>query len=357
MFTELLFAAITLTAPADGATAEILSEAQRSYLALPRAERLAKFDDGAFRKALAKDGDGPQSVRLEWKGDTNQVYLLAVEDSIFAVSNRCYARITNLEPGKTYGWSVRIPGEFDNVSSSSFTVAPTLPRLMYAEGVHNLRDCGGWKGVGGRRVRFGRLFRSAGLRNSARKSGDSLLNVRYSPGGRRVTDSGLAALKDDLGIKTDIELRSLKEAMCMKSSLIPEARWVHVPFLAYDFIDDDVKGRLQFVKIFRQLLKEENYPVLFHCSGGRDRTGTVSFLLLGLLGVAEDDLLRDWEATAFGDSALSFGSSRIIRLLDYLATRHGKDINARIENYVRSCGISEKEIAAFRELMLEGGAR
>lgn len=142
----------------------------------------------------------------------------------------------------------------------------------------------------------------------------------------------------------------------MNESLIPGARWVRVPFLAYDFIADDVKGRVQFAKIFREFADEKNYPVLFHCSGGRDRTGTVAFLLNGLLGVSEDDLCRDWEATAFGDSALSFGTDRIQRLLDYLHTQAGRDVNAQIESYVKSCGVSDAEIAAFRAIMLEGGA-
>ena len=345
-----------LVAPQEGAEVAVLSDAQKSYLALPMAERFAKFDDGAFRKTLAKDGDYPQSVELKWSDDaTNSAYLVSVDDRLTVVSNGCSVRVVNLEPNRAYSWSVRIPGETNSVSGS-FTTAAELPRLVFADGVPNLRDLGGWRTTDGRRVRMNMIFRSAGLRNSARRSGDSLLNVRYEPGARRVTDFGLAVLADDLRIRTDIELRTLKEAMCMNESLISGARWVKIPFLAYDFIADDVKGRVQFAKIFREFLDPKNYPVLFHCSGGRDRTGTVAFLLNGLLGVSEEDLCRDWEATAFGDSALSFGTDRIQRLLDYLGTLAGRGVNAQVESYVRSCGITEAEIASFRAIMLEGGA-
>ena len=357
MFAEALIAVIALVAPREGAEVTILSEAQKAYLALPRAERFAKFDDGAFRRELAKDGDYPRAVELKWSDDeTNALYLVSVDDRMVAVSNACSVRVTNLEPNKAYVWSVRVPGETNSVSGS-FTTAADLPRLVFADGVPNLRDLGGWATKDGRRVRMNMIYRSAGLRSSARKSGDSLLNVRYSPGSRRVTDFGLEALTGDLKIRTDVELRSLKETMCMDGSAIPGARWVKVPFLAYDFIADDVKGRVQFAKIFREFTAAANYPVLFHCSGGRDRTGTVAFLLNGLLGVSEDDLCRDWEATAFGDGALSFGSDRIGRLLDYLHTLAGSDVNAQVESYVKSCGVSDAEIAAFREIMLEGGAR
>ena len=357
MFAEVLIAVIALVAPREGAEVAILSEAQKAYLALPRTERFAKFEDGDFRSGLAKDGDCPRAVELRWSDDaTNALYLVSVGDRMIAVSNRCSVRVVNLEPGKAYAWSVRVPGEVDSVSGT-FVTAADLPRLVFADGVPNLRDLGGWRTKDGSRVRTGMIYRSAGLRDSARKSGDSLLNVRYEPGARRVTGFGLEALAGDLGIRTDIELRSLKETMGMDGSLVPGARWVKVPFTAYDFIADDVKGRAQFVRIFREFLDAANYPVLFHCSGGRDRTGTVAFLLNGLLGVSEDDLCRDWEATAFGDAALSFGTDRIQRLLDYLHTLAGRDVNAQVESYVRSCGISEAEIAAFRSIMLEGGVR
>lgn len=357
MFAEVLIATIALVAPKEGDEIAMLAETQRNYLALPRAERFAKFDNGDFRKKLAKCGDYPQTVELKWTDDaSNAVYLVSVDDRIHMVSNRCSVRITNLEPNHAYSWSVRVPGDF-NAAEGSFTTAADLPRIVFAEGVPNLRDMGGWKTKDGRRVRMNMAYRSAGLRNSARKSGDSLLNVRYSPGRQRVTEFGLQTLAQDLGIKTDIELRSLKETMCMNETIVPGARWVKVPFLAYDFIADDVKGRIQFAKIFREFTKAENYPILFHCSGGRDRTGTVAFLLNGLLGVSEDDLCRDWEVTAFGDSALSLSSDRIVRLLDYLHTLAGDDVNGQIESYVRSCGVSAEDIARFREIMLEGGAQ
>ena len=79
----------------------------------------------------------------------------------------------------------------------------------------------------------------------------------------------------------------------------------------------------------------------------------MAFLLNGLLGVSEDDLLRDWEYSVFCDQGASFNSGRIRRLLGYLETLPGSTVNERIESYVRSCGITDAEIAAFRDLMLE----
>lgn len=144
----------------------------------------------------------------------------------------------------------------------------------------------------------------------------------------------------------------------MEASLLgTNVNWRIVPFAAYDFIDNSVRGREPFAKIFQLFTKKENYPILMHCSGGRDRTGTLAFLLNGLLGVSEDDLCRDWEASCFGDKALNFSPDRIQRLRDYLKEMPGEGTKAKIETYVRGCGVKPEEIAAFRELMLEPVAK
>ena len=38
--------------------------------------------------------------------------------------------------------------------------------------------------------------------------------------------------------------------------------------------------------------------VLFHCMGGRDRTGMITMLVLGLVGVAPEDIAADYELSA-----------------------------------------------------------
>jgi protein-tyrosine phosphatase len=40
--------------------------------------------------------------------------------------------------------------------------------------------------------------------------------------------------------------------------------------------------------------------VLFHCMGGRDRTGMIAMLVLALVGVSEEDIAADYELSAAG---------------------------------------------------------
>ena len=353
--TALLIAALTILSPRDGAVVPTQKPAQKAFLSGSRAERALRMDTPADRAKLFAAGATQLPLRLEWSGESNAVCSLKVvrdggELESFVVTNRTTVYLTNLEVGARYHWSV-----FDgrDTAAASFETEPDAPRFLRAEGVGNFRDLGGWATADGRRVRQGRVFRSAGLRSSSKAKG-GLFATKVVLGPRRVTDAGLATLRDEFGIKTDLELRTPQETAGMGTTLLgPGVTWVNESFAAYDFIDSPSRGKGPFARIFRIFADGANYPILLHCSGGRDRTGTLAFLLNGLLGVSEDDLCRDWEATVFADAGAKFTSDRLARLLDYLKTYPGDTLQARIEVYAKSCGVTDAELASFRGLMLE----
>jgi protein-tyrosine phosphatase len=47
-------------------------------------------------------------------------------------------------------------------------------------------------------------------------------------------------------------------------------------------------------RIFARLACSRSYPFLFHCSGGKDRTGVVAALLLRVTGVADETIVADY---------------------------------------------------------------
>jgi protein-tyrosine phosphatase len=53
-------------------------------------------------------------------------------------------------------------------------------------------------------------------------------------------------------------------------------------------------GKEAYAGLFDVLSKEENYPVVFHCSHGVHRTGTASALVLSALGVRWDTIEKDY---------------------------------------------------------------
>ncbi len=52
----------------------------------------------------------------------------------------------------------------------------------------------------------------------------------------------------------------------------------------------------EYSKVFAQL-EQDRLPLLYHCTGGKDRTGVFSALLLLTLGVPEKTVLEDYALT------------------------------------------------------------
>ena len=230
---------------------------------------------------------------------------------------------------------------------------------MKVQGVLNMRDLGGRKGLCGRRVRQGRIYRSAGLNGNAKTNPvtnelGEVKHVPYAPGKARLNQAAIHYMTNTLGIKSDIDLRGEWECFKMNGSpLGGNVTWFHIDSSRYAGIFTDW-GRTEFAKAFRVFLDEKNYPIDFHCIHGKNRTGSLAFVLNALLGVAEEELIRDWEVTIFCDTAKDFQhESKYDELIAAFSGLPGKDLCEKAEAYVKSCGFSDADIVRFRSLMLE----
>ena len=161
----------------------------------------------------------------------------------------------------------------------------------------NFRDLGGYTGLGGRTVRWRRLFRS-----------DSLSRI----------DPADAASFTALGVRTVIDLRRPREVA--RDGRVPEfdglayhhlhpehAEWEDATdqdepsdarWLANRYLDIAYSGSAAMVAAVAVIAEADNAPVVVHCAAGKDRTGVVAALTLGALGVAEDDIAEDYALTA-----------------------------------------------------------
>lgn len=174
------------------------------------------------------------------------------------------------------------------------------------------------------------------------------------PGKSRLSPATLDYMLKELGIKSDLDLRSDRECYGMTGSpLGKDVNWFHISSAAYGGMQSDW-GKEAFKRDFRIFLDPKNYPIDFHCIAGQDRTGALAFILNGLLGVSEEELYKDWEATGFWNPDPHFNhKNRFDHLVAVFAKYPGKNINEKIENYVLSCGFTKEDIAKFRSMMLE----
>lgn len=66
--------------------------------------------------------------------------------------------------------------------------------------------------------------------------------------------------------------------------------------LSNDYIDILANHKEELLVVFKKLSQLEK-PVLFHCNAGKDRTGIVAMLLLGLNEIDSKTILEDYEKT------------------------------------------------------------
>jgi protein-tyrosine phosphatase len=157
----------------------------------------------------------------------------------------------------------------------------------------NFRDMGGLVTTDGRTVRHGVFFRS-----------DDLV---------RLTTEELSALRA-MGIRTVVDLRSVDEVDRRGSAdwdgwgvvhhhfplmdLLPppkasDAAWAD-PARTADVYLDMTSGAASRPELWRALAEASRAPFVVHCVAGRDRTGVVVAVLLGLLSVEPDEIAADY---------------------------------------------------------------
>jgi len=359
-----LIAAIELLAPAKDATIPLVPDCQRAVITnVTRVAREAALKE--FGKK-AKDWRKSRDVVLSWRAVSEECKPWEV--SISKNADLSDARVefvdlttnaqgavefvlprANLEIATRYYWRV---SSGKSEATGSFVTEDFAPRWIEIEGrVGNFRDLGGRVGLDGRRVRQGMVYRSQGLNDNSvtgKKKGRNRLMVE-----------DVAYLTGTLGIRTDLDLRSGAETANMNSSpLGADINFVHHSSSCYSGIFSD-SGKKVMAENFRVFCDEKNYPVLFHCIAGADRTGALGYVLNGVLGVSRQELETDWEATYYPRIPYKNDKGEFVwnseGHFDEGFAKYGAEgdsWNRRIELYLLDCGIGEEEIKKFRSIML-----
>ena len=172
------------------------------------------------------------------------------------------------------------------------------------------------------------------------------------PGATRINDENRDFWLKFLGIRTDIDLRGTFECWNMTGSPLGETvLWDHISSRIYGEIFQQPNARKALSLVLRNFLDRNNYPIVFHCIAGHDRTGTVAFCLGALLGVDVDTLRKDWETSTFE------GGVRDYSMLDSLERGFdaypGATIRERAEAFVKELGFTDADLATLRDILLE----
>ncbi len=295
-----------------------------------------------------EDRSLPEEVEFEWSctsGKDTVSFNLCISESpefenAMILDNLTEKKISvpNLLLGVKYYWKVvsreagRIIGESD---IGSFTTSDVPPRWIKVPGITNVRDIGGWKTTGGKRVKQGLVYRSSEMNSH-----------------KTVTEEGKRILLEGLRIKTDLDLRgATEETMPVLDSR--SVNWINLPIAPYENIVEE-QCRENFRMLFNIFSEPGNYPILLHCWGGADRGGTAVFLLNALLGVGERDLMLDYELSSYSIWGPRSRESKEFKGLTAALDCFGEaddGICRKVENYLKHIGLTEEAMGKIKRML------
>ena len=288
---------------------------------------------------------------------------------VACVKGKSHVQIFDLNPDVRFYFEL-VPDQGSGIIVSE--------RRVPLEGSVNFRDLGGYRTLDGRRLRWGQVFRSDNL--------------------GRLTDRDIKILRR-MGIRQVCDFRTPAEVKKMPDRFpeTNEGAYVHLPIKHgeydpantferikngdVDWLTEEfmIRGYLRNVDrftslwstFFRLMVAPRNRPLVFHCTGGKDRAGVCAALILLTLGVAEETVIEDHglsnmyitdvlkriyaQIKSYGvDPAkvapyFTAPRSAIIALVEHIRKTYGS-----AEDYlINQAGIEVKVINQLREDLLE----
>lgn len=169
------------------------------------------------------------------------------------------------------------------------------------EGTSNTRDIGGYVGSDNKMLKWKKVLRSDGL--------------------NRLTETDMVFLKEKYNLKKVIDLRSKTEILNQPNIDYKSKNIIYSNIPLTDDYDPntaknkDLKALNEkfFIDLYINILDNKqpklkevieeivninaDESVLFHCTAGKDRTGVVAMLLLGICGVSKIDIITNYMQT------------------------------------------------------------
>ncbi|HET7518313.1 MAG TPA: tyrosine-protein phosphatase [Actinomycetes bacterium] len=241
-------------------------------------------------------------------------------------------------------------------------------RLLAWEGCLNARDLGGYATEDGRETRWGTVVRSdcpAALTEAGRAA-------LAGYGVRAIVDlrlpAELADTPNPFAEPGDHGIVYTNVSFIDPAAAPPDA----VSTLAEDYLQMLDRYRLGVAEALAAIARAPDGAVLVHCAAGKDRTGLISALLLGLVDVPAETIAADYAMTAEllrprerrwleglppeeraeREAMLARYAPTaevMLEVLEGLGERHGG-----VEPYLRSTGLGQDDLDRLRDRLVGG---
>ena len=189
----------------------------------------------------------------------------------------------------------------------------------------NARDLGGVALDSGEHTSCGALFRGPPLTSASATFCEDVAAL------------GIRAVID---LRTPEESSANPEAPCVSERLRVIAAPMPIPYNVSpaDYIAD-LDAADSIAAAFAALADDSAYPLYFHCTWGRDRTGILAALVLSALGASREDILTEYSLSRYTVGAYP---DSLRAALDEIERRGG------IRAYLSSLGINAEQLAILK---------
>ena len=341
---------IKILTPKNESTVSLLTQKQFSFIngAEKRTNLQGQKFDYLNLVVEGEDETAPEPVHFLWNSDKDSLeYILAIsndisfENALEINTTDTKADVYNLQLGMKY--YARVSNDTECSDVITFYIAMETPRSIYIPGLVNVRDFGGWQTNSGKRIKQGLLYRGCKMNLCAKNRPPQL------------TEEGKLVMVNQLGIKTDIDLRA--DSLELKRTGVLDdfgVQYMILPCNAYEefFWDRCSEGNR---RIFEELANKDNYPIYLHCWGGADRTSMVMFMLGAILGLSEDDLLLDYEYTSLAIWGVRTRNGEGIQNTKKFLSKFGP-VENWVDNavkYLYSIGITDEVMEKIRDIFIQ----
>lgn len=169
-------------------------------------------------------------------------------------------------------------------------------RRVALRGPVNFRDLGGYATADGRRVAWRRLYRSDSLHHLVPEDAPLLREREIAT----AIDFRAGDELDRIGIghlgTLDIRHVHLPTVDQVLHTVRPSDR--EMPRSAAEVYLHMLRGgAVAYAAALRTIAEADVLPAVYFCMAGKDRTGVFSAIVLGLLGVSDDDIVADYVLT------------------------------------------------------------
>ena len=283
------------------------------------------------------------------------------DNAVELVAKNNQANIDNLFVNTEYYWKV-VADDNEESAVGTFTTGD-YPRWISARPLYNVRDNGGYMTYSGKRVKQGLVYR-----------GGEITSTSTSGHYNTIAESSKQVFRDVMKIGFELDLRGSGDIYDgYKACAFAEDGDIEYEMHAIKSYEETfTRTRSEVAPIFEILKNADKKPVYYHCFGGADRTGTLGFLLNGVLGVSYTDLVIDFELTSYSSidnehirchiPGFQHSYDRWPALINQLKTDttggYAWDDDAllmdNIENFlVKACNVPQATIDTIRDIMLE----